>query len=177
MGDASTVRADGGISGYGYGSGGAIRLVAPVIAGDGQRLYADGSHFGGDGRIRIDTINRRSFQITSNPRLSLGSFMVVFPPVTPKLDIIEAAGTVIPEGTGSTVTVQLPFGASSDRTIKVQARDFKANVVIEVVLTPDSGEPKTYKATIDNTAGTPAFATVPVTVPANTLVTVQAWAR
>jgi hypothetical protein len=75
------------------------------------------------------------------------------------------------------VTIQLPFGADPNRTIKVQARDFAANVPIEVALIPDSGPSVTYTATINNTAANPAQIDVPVVVPANTVVTVQAWTR
>jgi hypothetical protein len=177
IGASATVRANGGTSGYGYGSGGGIRLVAPLVSSSRGTLQATGSGYGGNGRIRVDTINRRSFELNSNPPLFLGSFMTVFPPVVPRLDIIEAAGTQIPEGTGSLVTVQLPFGADPNRTIVVRARDFAADVPIEVSLTPDSGSPVTYTATINNSANNPGQVAVPVVVPANTVVTVHAWTR
>jgi hypothetical protein len=173
-----SVRANSGGLGVSHGSGGAIRLVTPVVSGRGALQATDvGSNLGGDGRIRVDTINRREFQLSSTPALSLGAFMTVFPTPVPRLDIVEAAGTVITEGTGVPVTIQLPFGADANRTVTVQARDFGATVPVEVVLIPDSGVPAAYTATIDNAGANPARVTVPVTVPANTVVTVQAWSR
>ena len=73
--------------------------------------------------------------------------------------------------------VQLPFGSTTNRTVTIQARDFNAAVPINVVLTPDSGVPQVYLVTIDNAAANPATITVPVTLPVNTLVTINAWTR
>lgn len=104
--------------------------------------------------------------------------MTVFPNPLPRLDIISAAGTAIPQGSASPVTIQLPFGSSTNRTVTVQARDFGEQVPIRVVLTPESGVPISYDATINNTAGNnPATTTVNVTVPVNTKVAVNAWTR
>jgi len=168
-----------GASGFNSGSGGAIRLVAPTVQGSGS---FDVSGFGGAGRTRIDTIDKSQLPLPSNPSahpeaFSVGSFMTVFPPNNPRLDIIEAAGTTIAEGVASPVTVTLPFGSDPNRTITVQARNFKAVVPIEVVLTPDNGPGTSVKAQIDNAAANPAIVKVPVTFPLNTPVTVNAWIR
>jgi hypothetical protein len=40
------------------GSGGAVRLVAPVVSGDGVVDVRTPSNYAGDGRIRVDTIDR-----------------------------------------------------------------------------------------------------------------------
>src|SRR5439155_10472510 len=171
----------GGRGGRGFncGSGGAIRLVAPTVQGSGS---FDVSGFGGAGRTRIDTIDKSQLPLPFSPLVhpeafSVGSFMTVFPPNNPRLDIVEAAGTAIAEGTDSPVTVNLPFGADPNRTITVQARNFKANVAIEVVLTPDNGPSQSVKASIDNIAAGPASVKVPVTFPVNTPVAVNAWIR
>lgn len=174
--NSARIDANGGSSGWGYGSGGSLRLVAPVISGNGS-LTARGSSYGGEGRIRLDTINRRLLQLSSIPVYSLGAFMTVFPPTTPRLDIVEAGGTVIPEGSASPVTLQLPFGSDPNQTVTVQARDFGREVEIEVALIPDSGEPLVYTAMVPNGTANPATVMVPVQVPANVLITVQAWAR
>jgi len=61
----------------GAGSGGGIRLVAPKVSGTG-RLEAEGGRlfdawgnfvrpYAGDGRVRIDTIDRRGLQLASTP--------------------------------------------------------------------------------------------------------------
>jgi hypothetical protein len=162
------------------GSGGAVRLVAPVVAGSGT-LYVygrAGDNRAGLGRIRIDTIDRRGMAL-STPAVtpSVGAFMTSFAPGNPKLDVIAAAGTVIPEGVAAPVTISLPFGSDPNRTITVQARNFNAVVPIDVVLTPDSGAVIKVQAQIDNAAANPATVTVPVTFPVNTPVAVNAWTR
>ncbi|HTD86160.1 MAG TPA: hypothetical protein VK850_06250 [Candidatus Binatia bacterium] len=158
------------------GSGGAIRLVAPLITGNGT-LNAIGLCTGGDGRIRVDTTNRRSVVFTSDPTPSIGANLVVFPTPIPRLDIVEAAGTTIPEGTNAPVTIQLPFNSTTNRTVTVQARDFNAVVLIAVALTPDAGRAVVYQGTIDNLASNPAQTVINVTVPVNTVVSVNAWTR
>lgn len=174
-----TVRANGGgscITGAGNGgSGGAVRLVAPLVTGNGT-VQAVGTCNGGDGRIRIDTTSRRSVTFSSSPAASIGANLAVFPNVIPRLDIIDAAGTAVAEGSGP-VTVQLPFGSSSNRTVTVQARGFNAVVPISVVLTPDSGRPQLYQGSIDNAASNPAQTTIDVTIPVNVVVSVNAWTR
>jgi hypothetical protein len=50
-------------------------------------------------------------------------------------------------------------------------------VPISVVLTPDSGLPVIYQATIDNVASNPAQTVVNVAVPINVVVTIHAWTR
>lgn len=102
--------------------------------------------------------------------------MVVNPSPMPRLDIIEAAGTVISEGSGP-VNVILPFGSSPNRTIKVQARDFGGSVPVQLVLTPEQGRPITYQGTINNAGGNPASATFNVTLPVNVLTFVNAYSR
>lgn len=165
----------GGI--YAQGSGGAVRLVAPKIVGSSQNTIAVNTG-AGQGRIRIDTLDRSGLSLSFGGQASVGAFLTVFPSPVPRLDIISAAGTSIPQGSTSPVTIQLPFGSTSNRTVTVQARDFGEQVPIRVVLTPESGVPTSYDATINNTSGNnPATATVNVVVPVNTKVAVNAWTR
>ena len=179
------------------GSGGAIRLVAPRVFGTGTlNVYGSGycgldcgqiTEKSGSGRIRIDCIFRfeptnaaiDSINFSFQPLsvVSLGSAMLVFPPNNPRLDILQAAGRTIPEGTNGPVFVELPFGANTNQTVVVQARNFNTNVAIRVVLTPAAGDPVSVDANIDNTATNPAQVSVPVGVPLNTVVAVHAWTR
>src|SRR5262245_44357115 len=145
------INAAGGLGGYNDGSGGAIRLVAPIIAGNGA-LNVNGN-YGGSGRIRLDTFDRHLANFTYNPgptAVSSGTLMAVFPCPLPQLDIVEAAGTTIPVGTAAPVVVQLPFGSTTNRTVTVRAQDFKAVVPVAVVLTPEQGNPLVYTNLIDN---------------------------
>lgn len=170
------------------GSGGAIRLVAPVVAGSGTlQALGTGGNFqtgvaGAGGRIRIDCVDRRNLILDRGvgnfnhvPQASFGSYMVVFPNPVPRLEIINAAGTNIPEGSGP-VTIQLPNGSDPNRTVTVQARGFTGTVPTRVVLTPDNGPATSYDAEIVMNAN-PSSVTVPVTFPVSTPVRVSAWTR
>jgi hypothetical protein len=176
------------------GSGGAVRLVAPRVYGTGTLNVGGSGYCGldcgqltGGGRIRIDSIFRFEptnaaahnigFSFLPANITSVGSAMVVFPPNSPRLDILAAAGTTIPEGTNGPVFVELPFGANTNQTVVVQARNFGTNVNIRVVLTPAAGDPITYDSQINNLAGNPAQTTVNVGIPLNTVVAVNAWTR
>ena len=187
---------DGGATGQSGngGSGGAIRLVAPRVYGTGRLnvlgsgyVALDNGFLSGAGRIRVDSILRYEptnaaqdnigFTFTPSAVASVGSAMTVFPPNTPRLDILQAAGTAIPEGTNGPVRVELPFGSNTNQTVVVQARNFNTNVLVRVVLTPASGDPLSFDSQINNQAANPAQVTVPVTLPINTLVTVNVWTR
>ncbi len=175
------IAAYGGANGGGAwngGSGGAIRLVAPVVAGNG-RLYVYGQGGGGSGRVRVDTLNRQGAAFDYNPNSSptIGTVMITFPSPLPRLDILNVAGNAIAEGTSGNVTITLPFGSDPNRTVVVQARDFQGVVPISVVLTPDNGTATTYPASIDMSGGNPSSATVNVTFPVNVRTTVNAWTR
>jgi len=177
------------------GSGGAIRLVAPRVYGGGLLNVNASGYCGldcaaiisGSGRIRIDSIflfeptnaavDRISFNFQPPNSASVGSALVVFPPNGPKLDILQAAGRTIAEGSAAPVFVELPFGANTNQTVTVQARNFGAAVPIRVVLTPASGDPISYDTQIDNLATNPAQVTVPVGIPVNSVVAVHAWTR
>jgi hypothetical protein len=180
--------ARGGSNGFphtGQGSGGAIRLVAPLVGGDTNLQVHGGSggvntnngDSGGAGRVRIDTIDRTRIRFNYSPSiavLSVGSFMAVFPPVVPKLDIIEAAGQAIPGG--APVDVLLPFGSNPNQTVKVRASDFTGSVPIDVVLVPTSGPRIVIPAQINMTTN-PAQVTVNVIFPVNNRTRVWAWTR
>jgi len=173
-----TINASSGLSNYNDGSGGAIRLLAPVVAGTGA-LNVSG-RFGGDGRIRIDSLDRSgaNFFYNAGPAtVSSGALMLVFPNPLPRLDIIEAAGMQIPVGATTPVIVQLPFGSTTNRTVTVRAQDFNAAVPVAVALTPEQGTPVIYTGVIDNLSSNPATNVFNVTVPVNVVVRVNVWTR
>jgi hypothetical protein len=154
------------------GSGGAIRLVSFKVEGGGG-LNASGST---SGRVRIDTVIRTGISFSISGVSSVGGNLLVFPPVEPTLTLTEAAGFAIADGSGP-VVFTLPFGTTTNQTVKIRAANFNRTVPIRVTLTPDSGSPRTFDAEIDNTSGAPATVEVPVTVPVNTVVTVHCWTR
>jgi len=161
--------------------------VAPAVSGNGTVNVAGGRNSGwsppltcaGAGRIRIDCMDRRSLALNFIPGsvATIGANMVAIPTNAPRLDITQAAGNNIPEGTNSSVFFMLPQGASTNQTVTVQARNFNALVPIRLALTPDSGPGSSYDTQIDNTSVDPASVTVPVVVPVNVQVQVNAWTR
>lgn len=185
---AGVIRANGGhgsgnLSG-GAGSGGAIRIVAPKVSGTGQVSASGGSavvsgssYSAGLGRIRIDTFDRSAMSLNFSGMFSIGRFMTVFPSIIPRLDIIEAAGTIIPQGTNSDVNVTLPLGSPTNQTVRIQARDFQGIVPIIVVVTPENGPSTTYAAEINMGAGPVAETNVTVVIPPNTFTRINAWTR
>ncbi len=185
-----TISARGGpnfTSGWWYngGSGGAVRIVAPMVKGTGAidvraSNTSGGTNLAGHGRIRIDTIDKSglpTLTFAPFPLTSIGTFMRVFPPNDPKLDILEAAGQNIPEGTNGEVSIELPFNAPTSQTVVVQATGFDGTVPIRVVLTPETGAPAAYDTDIAALNGNPAQTTVNVEMPVNTRVQIHAWTR
>lgn len=162
------------------GSGGAVRLIAPVITGAGTiDVRGDGGNSNrGDGRIRVDALDRSGIALVYSPPTvaSVGGLMAVFPNPLPRLDITEAAGRAIPVDSGP-VQVFLPAGAAANQVIKVSARDFGQTVPIRLVVTPDSGPAQSYDAQIDNAAANPAETTVNVSIPPNVLTHVHVFSR
>jgi hypothetical protein len=156
-------------------------LVAPVVTGSGRLEVAGGSRAdnAGQGRIRVDLIDRAAFALRPDPpeALSTGALMRVFFGVTPRLDIVEVAGRAIPEGTPMPVQVLLPLDASRNQTITIQGRDFTDIVPVEVVLTPERGDRMVYPTTIDMRNSNPAQTTITVQVPVNIPLRIHAWTR
>ncbi len=162
------------------GSGGAVRLVAPLIQGTGQvNVEAFIRGFAGDGRIRIDAVDRRQFNLELVPArsVSVGVLMAVDPGVLPRLDILQVADQVIPEGSVPPETFILPIGSPAEQIVRVQARDFRGLIPILVRLIPENGVPVDFEGTIDMATGNPATTDVAVTLPLNTGVRVQVWTR
>jgi hypothetical protein len=177
------ISANGGTGASATGSGGAIRIVAPIVAGGGK-LHVEGwtnspGDFTGAGRIRIDTIDRSSLGVVSVPSdaSTIGSVMTAFRNVIPRLDIISAAGTAIPEGNADPVFVVLPLDSPTMQQVTVQARDFTGLVPIDILLTPESGDPIKISTEIDMGTGNPASVTIDIDFPVNTVVRVTAWTR
>jgi hypothetical protein len=167
-----------------FGSGGAIRLVAPVVAGNGilEARGAGGQLNPPHGRVRIDTLDRRgldfNFGHTSiqNTVASVGAFMVVFPAGLPRLDITRVGDTDIPLDSGP-VVITLAAGAPREQSVKVAARNFKSLVLLRIVATPDHGPSAAFDFELDNSAVDPAEQSFPITIPENVRTVIAAWTR
>lgn len=170
---------------YTVGSGGAIRLLTPVIEAGGFLDVTGGQilgyyTFAGGGRIRIDCMDRRSLTpqfLPSSSVASIGANMIVFPPNAPRLDITAVGANTIPVPANSPVFFMLPQDSNTNQTVRVRATEFKRVVPIRVVLTPDNGPSSSYDAEIDNSAAGSAEIEVQVVVPVNVQVHVNAWTR
>lgn len=161
------------------GSGGAIRLVAPIVSGTGRLDVLGGfiqTSERGNGRIRIDTFDESGLTATMAPLVSKtsGSAMYVFLPDPPRLDIVAAADQVIAEGSGP-VQVTLPLGSPSNRTVTVRATNFTGVVPVTVAVIPESGGRSLVTGQIAMNNQPHAETTVNVTIPANTVTRIQAW--
>jgi hypothetical protein len=177
---AGTLESRGGANppncgGGGGGSGGAIRVVALRVEGAGL-LDARSAGNGGQGRIRVDTLERDGVSFNFQGVSSVGGNLLALPPTIPRLDTVEVAGTAFSEGSAPGI-ILLPFGSTANRTVKIQARDFGKVVPLRVTLTPDAGSRVVVDAEVDNTSVNPAVVEVPVTFPINSKVTVHAWTR
>jgi hypothetical protein len=166
----------------GAGSGGGVRIVAPVaeIAGtlNARGGIVVGGSRGGDGRIRIDTLDRRGISFINIFGLfSVSANMRVFPSPVPRLDILEAASQLIPEGHPSSVDVTLPGGASTNQTVRIQGRNFQGLVPLDVVVTPENGSSVIYHITIDMGTNQVAQTNVSVVIPVNTITRINVWTQ
>lgn len=163
----------------GGGSGGSIRLIAPVVSGQlrGETGGSSNQSPEGEGRFRVDAYDVSGWLDSGRPPQNVGRVMIVFPPILPKLLIANAAGTAISENTNGPVSVFLPAGTNPSQTIQIRARDFGGLVPIRVRLVPEGGDAVTFDATIDNTVTNPATVDVPVTFPVNTGVRVEVFTR
>lgn len=171
-------------SAAGNSSGGGIRIVAPVVDGAGTLDVRGGGsppqgQFGGDGRIRVDTIDLANVNFVFQPStaVTLGSFLVGIPPNLPRLDIVNVAGNDIPVGTQNAVDFILPFGTPNDQTITVRATNFDGMVPIRIVISPQNGDPIVTDTEIDMGGNNVRDLLVPVDLPQNILVNINVYGR
>jgi hypothetical protein len=166
------------------GSGGAIRLVAPIVRGNGTLSVTGGEanldcgrgDRGGLGRIRIDTYDRTGAAFSLNQSVtSWGAAMLAFTDTIPRLDVVLVASQNIPVGSGP-VEITLPSGSPASQPVRVRATDFTGMVPIRIDLVPDSGSKITQDATID-TANNPDEVTVNMNFPLNVRTRVEVYTR
>lgn len=171
------VRAEGGLAsstnGTCSGSGGAIRLVAPRVAGSGDLDTAHSSS--GDGRIRIDTLDRTGLGMFYDGAATVGMFMQSFPTNPPRLSFTNIAGTTI-TGTNP-VSIILPSGSAASQSITIRAENFVGTIPIRLALYPDNGAAIFVDDTINMAGQSSQTRTLNVTVPAGVPLTVHAWTR
>ncbi len=170
----------GGISSVNQGSGGAIRLVAPVVSGGGALdVTTGGGSGGGAGRIRIDAHERGGLALVYRPStvVSIGALLAVVPDPLPRIDVIEAAGNTIAAGSGP-VVFTLPQGSPPGQGIRVRVSNFDSVVPLRLVAFPDHGVPIVVDGEVDNRGvGTSVETTLNVTLPVNDQVGIYVFTR
>ncbi|MDX2111904.1 MAG: hypothetical protein SFY80_16875 [Verrucomicrobiota bacterium] len=139
------------LSDQNHGSGGAIRLVTPVMTGSGnvQVEPSQSAYFFYPGRVRLDTLDRTNFSGSLAGEVfygnaSVGANMMVFAPNLPKLRISKINDTVMPENPSTPLYFLLPPGSPNPATIEITASypaEFTSPypLPIRVVFTPNSG--------------------------------------
>jgi hypothetical protein len=167
----------------GAGSGGAVRIVSPVLQGTGMVIAKGGAASanpsfgqGGEGRIRLDVIDRSGWNLTFNPQPSWGANMVVFPSTQPRLDIVSAAGMPIPVGSATGAVISLPAAADAAQTVTVRAADFSGTVPITVHVVPEVGVSMKFTASLEM-ATNPAEVVIPITLVSGMTYRIYAWAQ
>lgn len=175
------IYARGGRGGGTYenqGSGGAIRLVAPSVAGNG-RLWVESQErwARGVGRVRIDSLNRTGFAFDHRAVYAAGANLIARLPAEPSLRLVHAAGTDIGPATQGVVRVVLPAGAPAEQPVRIQARGFNAAVPIRVTLYPENAAAIELDEVIDNTQGDVAMKELTASFPVNTPTRVMVWTR
>jgi hypothetical protein len=142
----------------GVGSGGAIRLVAPQLAGTGSLLARGGypGHGFTLGRIKLE-----AFTFTFSGSTTPLAFMSLTPgPVTassnpalinlPTLTISSIGGIAVPgtpRGSYVTADVSLPQGTPNSVNVTLNAANIPLSTVFTVKLTPQGVPPTTISST------------------------------
>ncbi len=165
---------------YNGGSGGAVKLVAPVITGY-QRIYVQNRNgTAGSGRVRLDAANFGGADFsTVNPSYSLsyGNMLATgLEGTLPRLELVSIAGRVLPTDGISNGFILLPNGSPTNQPVVVRTRNFGTKVPVRIVVAPDNGTTQYFDSEVDSTAGN-AEKTVNVNIPANTPTKVFAWTR
>jgi len=174
-----TIRTAGG------GSGGAIRLVAPEIAGAGTlQAFGLGNCNGGLGLIRLEAF-RLTFEAVSNPIFATAS---VPGPVTaasvpalvnlPTLAITTVGGVAnapVPGGTYSTADVTLPPGTTNPVPVTITATNTPPGTVFTVRLIPQFAGPTTVSTLPSTGTFASSTATAELTFPPSQISLLTVW--
>jgi hypothetical protein len=150
IGSPGAITADGGGGGCwvfscgGGGSGGAIRLIAPTICGNGQiRASRNFTSFnnGSYGRIRMEAF-QHAFTGFVDPAPHFVTPGLVFPPANaPSVRVVRIAGVDVPlNPTGSFIMPDVELDNASAVTLEIEARNIPPGTVVELTLTPETGQ-------------------------------------
>jgi hypothetical protein len=139
----------------GAGSGGAIRLIANTISGDGalDAFKGYGGENGGWGRIRVEAI---TFGLTDpgSPTWESGTPGPVFPPadaptlrvtsVDYDVDGVPESHAVPPDPDAGIMTSDVSISTLEAVTIHIEAINVPAETTVDVIVVPDHGQRTVY---------------------------------
>jgi hypothetical protein len=140
------IHADGGL-GYarGDGSGGAIRLIAQTIQGEGAVSALSppnsGNQAGGVGRVRLEACQLNRASLTAPPA-TVGLPTTVFLVTNPTIRVTAIAGETVsstPAGLLTQPDVSLPPAFTNPAVISVSASNVAPGTTFRVVLVPANG--------------------------------------
>jgi hypothetical protein len=178
IGHFGAISANGGeAADYNGGSGGAVRLVAPIIEGNGI-IDVRGASASAPGRIRIDSVDARNPNFnTPDTVASTGSLLLtgLDLPGAPRLEVVQIGRIAVVPGEQNSVSILLPAGSTPEQPVTLRAANFGRKFALQVVLTPDTGGRQTYTAEVDNSNPGSVDIAVPVTFPVNVTTFVQVW--
>lgn len=158
---SGAIYANGGSGNYvssyagGAGSGGAIKLVANVISGEGN-IHALGytttlsMGSGGNGRIRIETFSMQR-QSSTSPSYSLGQPSSIFIPDPPSLSITSVGGSPVPANAVALYNqpdISLPDTTTNPVPVDVSATNIPVGTTVKVWVIPQYGSSSNTSITL-----------------------------
>ncbi len=168
------------------GSGGAIRLLAPMIVGGAGgfgngTLDVSGAASGGHGRIRCDLIDRSNFVLNFTPAeapVTTDQFLPLTAPPSdaPRLRIVRVGNTLVPADAGYSILLS-PLNAPLMQDVVIEASNFNGQARFTIKLTPLTGSSTSINTNINNPTFFAARITNSLPFPANVPVTVSVWTR
>lgn len=165
---------------YNGGSGGAVKLVAPIVTGEQRISVVCRNGTGGSGRVRIDAANFSGAgfgSVSPAYSLSYGNMLATgLEGTLPRLELVSIAGKVLPTDGISNGFILLPNGSPTNQPVVVRTRNFGTKVPVRIVVAPDNGTTQYFDSEVDNTSGA-GEKSITVSIPANTPTKVFAWTR
>lgn len=155
----------------GNGSGGEIRLVAPILSGSGNLNVAGGENSfaqpGSSGRIRLEAF-QRNFTGTSSPALIAATpFGLYLPPTTVStpsfIRAVKVDGVSVPPNpTGSFTIPDVTINQSMAVTVELEAHNIPLGTKAKLYIFPETGTDQIIEST--PLTGTVALSTAMATI-------------
>jgi len=172
----------------GTGSGGAIRLIAPIVEGAGEldvSVRGEGlSSTVGRGRVRVDSLTRTNPKfnlictgsVFNGDTCSIGSLLQVLIPDIPTMQIIRVGQDYNNPVAGDNIYI-FPAGSPATQEVEVQYSNFTADTNIRLQLTPESGVPVIVDDVLQKNTAESNTQIFNIDFPANISVKVNVWTR